>query len=296
MTATATMNGKAAVLSNPHAKPLFARPEPMAIPDGMKSFDRFVLYAIRWYKGIRGGKGGWTKVPINARTGGNASSTDPATWCSFEQAYAALDRGVGDGLGFMLGEADCGLFFAGIDLDDCRNRETGELTKDASDIIAAIGSYSEISPTQTGVKIFLIGSLPDGARTKNTAGTVEVYTRDRFFCLTGQRIEGTPKRIEQRQGELLAVWQRYIGSEQRKASSGAAVNGHTTSAALAAMLRHRPHQNESDGSKRLHDICCRGVEHDLTDPAHVVTVRVREAISVSKRLVRRRDHLPDSRR
>ncbi len=56
-------------------------------------------------------------------------------------------------------------------------------------------------------------------------------------------------------------------------ASTASTNGHATPAALAAMLRHKPDANESDGSKRLYAIACRAVEHDLSDAAAVGTIR-----------------------
>jgi putative DNA primase/helicase len=40
-----------------------------------------------------------TKVLKNPRTGGNAQSTNPETWSSFEVALSALETGKYDGLG-----------------------------------------------------------------------------------------------------------------------------------------------------------------------------------------------------
>ncbi len=53
----------------------------------------------------------------------------------------------------------------------------------------------------------------------------------------------------------------------------ASTNGHATPAALAAMLRHKPDADEQDGSKRLFALCCRAVEHDLSDAEAVATIR-----------------------
>jgi hypothetical protein len=173
--------------------------------------------------------------------------------------------------------------FAGIDLDDCRNTETGELSELARDIIGTMKTYTEVSPSGTGVKLLCIGKLPKGARTKNEAHTVEVYSSGRYFTITGQHLDGTPKRVEERQQQLEAVWQKYIGSEQRHNT-----NGHSGGSrrdpqsgidqqALAAMLRIKPSENENDGSNRLLAVCCRAVEHDLTDDVAVATIRRYEA-------------------
>src|SRR5215217_5232136 len=61
-----------------------------------------------------------TKVPYTAGTRRRASSTDPATWASFEDAKGAVGRAEPpyDGIGFVFSDADP---FCGIDLDKCRN-------------------------------------------------------------------------------------------------------------------------------------------------------------------------------
>jgi putative DNA primase/helicase len=263
-------NGKAAIVGDRHRQPAIPAVDRNAIHDGLTSFDRWLAWRYTWKKKK------WDKPPVDARTGQAGSSTNPATWCSFNEAMRAHRPGIGGlGVGFGLGEADCNIHFSGVDLDDCRNPETGELSEVAREIVATMDSYTEVSPSGTGVKILVIGKLPEGARTKNKAGTVEVYSSGRYFTITGQRIEGTPKRVEHRQEQLVAVWEKYIGSEQkaRKAASSESTNGHATPAALAAMLRIKPPAGENDGSKRLFAICCRAVEHDLSDAAAVDAVR-----------------------
>lgn len=267
----AQANGKAAVLSS-HEKPPTAPVDPSQIHDGLKLFDRYTGWS--WQRNEQKRK--WDKPPIEIRSGQLGSSTNPAKWCSFDEAIEAQHAGHVDGIGFVLGEADGNVCFAGIDLDDCRNPETGELSDLARDIIATMNTYSEVSPSGTGIKLFCIGKLPSVNKTSNKAGTVEIYSGGRYFTLTGQRIDGTPKRVEQRQTELEAVWQQYIGSEQSKpanASANASNNGHATDAVLQAMFRHKPAPDENDGSKRLFAVACRAIEHDLSDSEAVATIR-----------------------
>jgi hypothetical protein len=276
MTTAHSANGKAAIIGDRKRKPTIAPVDKSAIHDGLHSFDRWTNWRYEW----RGNK--WTKPPVYGLTGEHGSSTDRGSWVSFSEVFAQHRPGAdGLGIGFVLGEDDCGIHFSGIDLDDCRNAGTGELSDVARDIIATMDTYAEISPSRTGVKLLCIGAIPPGARTKNKAGTVEIYSSGRYFTLTGQRIEGAPKRVEQRQEQLTAVWQKYIGSEQVKpepASTADNSNGHATESALAAMLRIRPDENESDGSKRLFAVCCRAVEHDLDDESAVEAVREYEAV------------------
>ncbi len=75
-----------------------------------------------------------------------ASSTRPAEWTTFDRAAAVLVRGRRhDGLGFRLGEG-----WAGVDMDGCRDPETGALAPEAADIIEFMASYAEVSPSGNG--------------------------------------------------------------------------------------------------------------------------------------------------
>ncbi len=66
----------------------------------------------------------WTKVPHSAVTRRRASTTDLRHWTTFEAALACLHQcpELFDGLGFVLGAG-----WAGVDLDACRDPETGEI-------------------------------------------------------------------------------------------------------------------------------------------------------------------------
>ena len=135
---------------------------------------------VCWRLEIRGGKP--TKVPYIAGTNSRASSTDLMTWSSFEYAFAAYETGEPpyDGIGFVFCSADP---LAGIDLDGCRNPETGEVAPWAQKIVAdASEGYVEASPSGTGVHIIVEGRVRDGGLRR---GPVEMYSRDRFFTITG---------------------------------------------------------------------------------------------------------------
>ena len=119
-----------------------------------------------------------TKVPYIAGGGGKASSTDSLTWRSFEEAVRALETGRYDGLGFVFSSGDP---FAGVDLDDCRDPETGALEEWAEKIVEDFGSYAEVSHSGKGVHIIVKGKTPNKKR-----GKVEAYSLERFFAMTGQ--------------------------------------------------------------------------------------------------------------
>jgi len=124
-----------------------------------------------------------TKVPYTPGTLRRASSTDLMTWRTFSEALAAYEAGEPpyDGIGFVFCSADP---FVGIDLDDCRNPESGEISSWAEEIISSVKEgYVEVSPSGTGVHIVVEGTVRGGGIRK---GKVEMYGRDRFFTVSGR--------------------------------------------------------------------------------------------------------------
>jgi hypothetical protein len=153
----------------------------VAIPDALKVMPRWVLWRYTKIKKPNG-EFVWSKVPFTTNNG-HASSTNPVTWCSFNEAADALLMGDYDGLGIVLGGD-----LHGIDLDDCRDPKTGELNEFAQEVINRIQGYAEVSPSGTGLKIFCNTNL-DGSRTKKDVG-VELYRDRRYFTVTGRVLTG----------------------------------------------------------------------------------------------------------
>jgi putative DNA primase/helicase len=120
------------------------------------------------------------KVPYIAGGVGRASSTDSLTWRTFEEAVQALQTGRYDGIGFVFSSGDP---FAGVDLDNCRDPETGELEEWAQKTIKVLDGYTEVSPSGTGVHIIVRGKAPNKKR-----GQVEAYSSERFFTVTGEML------------------------------------------------------------------------------------------------------------
>jgi len=82
-----------------------------------------------------------------------------------------------------------------VDLDKCRDPQTGIVQPWALEAIKMLDSYTELSPSKTGFHILLNGALPEGG---NRKGPVEVYTKGRYFTITGDHVAGTPTTINQR--------------------------------------------------------------------------------------------------
>lgn len=158
-----------------------------------------------------------TKIPINARTGGRAKTNTPSTWTTGLTAYTYyLHRNNGDGIqgiGFVVSANDS---YVGIDLDHCRNPESGEIQQWAEDIIKRLNSYSEISPSRTGVRIFIRGKMPGVGKKK---GDFEIYDQGRFLTCTGDHIDGTPLIIEYRQDEITEIHREIFGQEKKPEST-----------------------------------------------------------------------------
>src|SRR5438477_459566 len=76
--------------------------------------------------------GKWTKPPYNVATGTRASHSDPTTWAPFEAVWPAFLRDHYDGVGFVLTDSDP---YTALDLDKCRNPETGHIAAWAQAII-----------------------------------------------------------------------------------------------------------------------------------------------------------------
>jgi primase-polymerase (primpol)-like protein len=133
------------------------------------------------------------KLPLNPLTGEAASPTNPKTWSTLDQALTALKHGKGTGIGFVFGDDDP---FTGIDLDHCI--QDNRLTAEASDIVTEFWSYTELSPSRTGLHIIVQGTIPEGRRKKY----IEIYTTGRYFTITTNHLTGTPETICERQSQL----------------------------------------------------------------------------------------------
>lgn len=184
------------------------------IPAEIRALNRWVV----WRYEQRPGNPKPTKVPYRPRSPrAKASSTDPSTWATFDEAVHVVNDGAADGIGFVLGDG-----WAGADFDDCIldsgeieqeeiDPSTGEIKPGAAEFIRHLDSYTEISPSGAGLKSLVRGSKPRGRCKRGCtwesgrAGAIEMYDRGRFFTITGRHLEGTPTAIEDRTDALARV-------------------------------------------------------------------------------------------
>lgn len=174
--------------------------DPTKIPDEIKAIPRWVCFNPT----IRDGK--VTKPPIDPKTGNAAKVNDPSTWTTFEVAEVHAKENK-RGIGIVLDGSDD---LVGIDLDHCvTTNESGkpQIEQRGIDIAKLLKSYTEISPSGTGLRILCRGTLPPG---KNRVGNVEAYSSGRYVTVTGKQF-GSFKTIEERSKELVEFYNRFLG-------------------------------------------------------------------------------------
>ena len=171
------------------------------IPDNLKNEKRWCLYKMIQ----RDGKN--TKLPLMPN-GKPAKSNDKMTWHSYEDCIKALNKNIGDGLGFFLGDG-----YIGIDIDKVSD-DIFVYSMDyhaksmTADFLRGISTYAELSPSKTGLHFIGKGKVPgERKRHKN----LEIYDEGRFFTVTGNVIKDKDRsHIKPIEQELLPLYQKYM--------------------------------------------------------------------------------------
>jgi Family of unknown function (DUF5906) len=150
-----------------------------------------------------------TKVPYSPH-GGMGDASNPDTWGlrdDAEQRAAQIVNGLGGGIGVALGiKCAGGLQLGGIDLDTCLNGDNIE--EWATEVVIRFASYTEISPSGNGAKVFFMyrgadldrlrgmmsGEKKSGRKFARPGATdhppaIEVYISNRFFTVTGDVLD-----------------------------------------------------------------------------------------------------------
>jgi primase-polymerase (primpol)-like protein len=160
-----------------------ARLRALALPIELTGRRRWVRYSDR-------------KVPLTI-AGVAASSTDPATWCSYQRAKASK---VGVGIGFVLN----GDGIVCLDLDHCI--VDGRLSAPAERLLAAVpDTYIEISPSGAGLHVWGYGRLERGRRTVVEGQALEAYGTGRYITVTGKRWSSSTARFANLSGVLATL-------------------------------------------------------------------------------------------
>lgn len=163
------------------------------IPEALRPYPRWVVW-----RGVpkMGKPGKVDKFPYRPHAPGSLASTKtPAEWGTYTAAVAAYKRNPKtlSGIGFVLTTADEGATvptldgLIAVDLDHCVDRETGVIEDWAIEIVTVFNTYTEISPSGTGLRLLGTGRLP-GKSICNIPAGVEIYNGDtaRFVTVTGK--------------------------------------------------------------------------------------------------------------
>ncbi len=128
------------------------------------------------------------KEPINSTTGEHAKSNDPQTWRPFNEVIVKAETLKFDAIGIGVVEP---YIVCDIDHSVCEK----VISPLAKKIISAFPSYTEYSPSKTGIHI--VGKGKISRVRKFTTLDVEMYSGSRFFTFTGDLVPECPQDIHE---------------------------------------------------------------------------------------------------
>ena len=166
---------------------------PKALPVQLQQIPLSLRLASQWvaWDWVQHGES-WRKVPISPKsslyctTPDTSYSTDIVQASQFQQTHGL------PGIGLVLTKHDQ---FIAIDIDRCVDLRTGSIDAEVQNWVKELNSYTEYSPSGTGIHVIAIqsGNSMTGIE---TYGRAEVFASDGFVTITGQVAPGTPPIIQ----------------------------------------------------------------------------------------------------
>ena len=181
------------------------------IPADLRALPQWVCWKLETVDGRL------TKIPYTA-TGSKADSTNPQTWGTFETCCAGLRSQKFFGLGFVFAE---GGDLTGIDLDKHRDPTTGKLDSFAAEYVSRLNSYTETSQSGTGVHTIARATIPSDKGRRDAKSGVEMYSKARFFVMTGNHLDGTPRTVESRQKAVEGMFREVFPPKEKPTATPA---------------------------------------------------------------------------
>ncbi|HLS02797.1 MAG TPA: hypothetical protein VK054_12605, partial [Beutenbergiaceae bacterium] len=232
---------------------------PDGIPTHLKQLNQWLIWRHRFDE--RRQK--WTKVPYQAKHRYEpATSTDADTWATFQEA---LDAYAGtpdvDGIGFAVTKNNN---LTGVDLDNMINPDTGEINPFATEVINNLNSYTEITPSGMGYRIWVQGNLEKGSRDDSIG--IEVYDDKRYFTVTGDHLPGTPTSIATRQVELTELYNQVFPPTEKRNDGTTLTTGAPLNLSDEEIIRNAIRSTAKNGGE-VFDRLYRGDDSDYANDA-----------------------------
>ena len=166
------------------------------VPQTMKTLNRWLAFEVTWNPT----RGKFDKNPVNSR---GVTTNKPEDAEPFETMFAYVNSRKGAVLGFYIEDP-----YIGIDIDDCRDPKTGVINAKVMEIVRALNSYAEVSPSGTGIRILITGVKPGDSCRK---GSAEIHFHKRGVTITGLQIEGTPATVNP--ADVTNLYNRMMNGE-----------------------------------------------------------------------------------
>ena len=169
------------------------------VPEALKTLSQW----LGWKLEQKSGQKKPAKMPYyvdgGRRVGTQGDERDRQRLTTFEHAMEQMSRARYDGVGFAFLKGD-GLI--GIDLDSVINPETGEISERALAIVTACNSFTEYSPSATGLHIYVQGET---TTFKSNDIGLEVFCGAQYFTVTGKHFPGSPETVNPISAAVLSI-------------------------------------------------------------------------------------------
>lgn len=140
-----------------------------------------------------------------------ADKTNPAHWSDFETAVAAA-RNNPEGMAGIGWVPQPG--FVAIDLDDCVDPETGEPNEYAKDVMKRVPSYTERTPSGSGLRLVVKDADGVVSTSPKRRGKGEIMIAPNFVTLTGHRLPESPEEVAEGSEALAAFYAELVGPKK----------------------------------------------------------------------------------
>jgi predicted P-loop ATPase len=176
------------------------------IPSELRQLNQWVNWRLETRQGKK------TKIPYNSKTGQLAKTNNSTTWSTFETAKKSFLNGANySGIGLVFSKED-GNF--GLDIDHCFENDPNK-TALAQEILAKFQhTYCEISPSQTGLRIFGKGNPHRCGKGNGEYKWIELYNHrsPRYLTVTGHHVPESASQLADCQEALDWLHEKFFAT------------------------------------------------------------------------------------